>query len=99
MNKLQLEHLISKIYKILPLKESDNTSLYEYLDSVAIQLEGARKTCIEFTTNDLYSRKYIEIINTINYLKDNTFTTKQCKREVFKCISLLSGIINELDND
>ncbi|MCR1960211.1 hypothetical protein CWE04_11810 [Thomasclavelia cocleata] len=99
MNKLQIEHLISKIYKILPLKESDNASLYEYLDSLVIQLEGARKTCTDFTTNNLYSRKYIEIINTVNYLKDNTFTTKQCKREVFKCISLLNSIMNELKDD
>lgn len=98
MNKLQLEHLISKIFKILPLKESNNSNLYDYLDSVIIQLEGARKTCIEFTTNDKFNRKYFEIINTVNYLRDNEFTTQQCKREVFKCISLINGIINDLND-
>ena len=44
MNTSQLRHLISKIFKILPLKEDDNDNLVDYIDSVSIQLEGAKIT-------------------------------------------------------
>ena len=90
MNTSQLRHLISKIFKILALKEDDNDNLVDYIDSVSIQLEGAKITS-KFL-ND-YDRKYYEVTNTINYLKTHDFTVKQCKREVFKCISILDSII------
>lgn len=96
MNRLQINLLISKIFKILPLKEQGNPKLPEYIDSVSIQLKGALETCMDLADNVQYNRKYIEVLNTINYLKHNDFSVKQCKREIFKCLSILDSIRENL---
>lgn len=83
-----LEWATNNIFKVLPLKEERNIGLYDYLDSVYIQLYGAMTTFPELG-EDI---DYISILNTLAFLKDNSFTTKTCKREVFKCLSLLKKI-------
>lgn len=85
-----LNYMINCIFKILPLKEEDNKGLKEYLDSVLIQVLGSIETYPELSDN----QKYVSIINTLYYLKNNDFTTKQCKRETFKCINILQEMID-----
>lgn len=87
-----LSGLIGSVYKILPLMEDENSYLSEYLDSLKIQLNGAKETYPELSSNV----QYIYIINTIEYFCNNNFTLKQCKREVFKCIRNINKIREEV---
>lgn len=90
-----LTHLIGVIFKILPLKEDTDSGidvgLYDYIDSVVIQVVGGKMTYKKLETNP----QYISIINAINYLNNNEFSHKQCKREVFRCINALQELIAE----
>lgn len=87
-----LKGLIGAIYKILPLKEENNSYLDDYLDSLTIQLTGALETYPELSSNT----KYISIINSIQYFRKNEFNVKQCRREVFKCIENVKKIQKEV---
>lgn len=87
-----LNGLTGSIYKILPLKEDENTFLSEYLDSLVIQLKGAEETYPELSSNV----KYIYIVNIVQYFCNHPFTVKQCKREVFKCIRNINTIQKEV---
>lgn len=82
-------YLINCIYKILPLKEEENDGLNDYIDGVLIQLYGSLHAYPDLNHN----QKYLSIINTLEYLKNNGYTVKQCKREVFRCINILQHMI------
>lgn len=86
-----LNDIIGKIYKVLPLKEEGNSYLSEYLDSLLIQLKGAETTYLLLSSNP----RYISIVNCIQYFCDNDFTSRQCKREVFRCIESIKQIQKE----
>lgn len=87
-----LDNMIGSIYKILPLKESKNLHLSEYLDGILIQLSGAMSTYPQLSSNV----NYIAIVNSIQYFSTNDFTERQCKREVFKCINNIKKIQREV---
>ena len=46
-----LNGLVGAIYKILPLKEDENSYLSDYLDSLVVQLKGALETYPELASN------------------------------------------------
>ena len=77
-----LTSMIGSIFKILPLYDENNVGLQSHIDSVAIQ---------ELKTN----QKYISVINSINFLRKNEYTKRQCKREVLRCTNILEKMINE----
>lgn len=86
-----LANMIGNIFKILPLYDENNIGLQSHIDSVAIQLIGAMDTFQDLRTN----QKYISIINSINFLRKNDYTKKQCKREVLRCTNILESMIKE----
>lgn len=91
-----LDSLINKIFKILPLKEQNNDFLFSYLNSLQIELIGALITFPKLKN----SSNYLSIINTVNFLGDNTFSSQQCKREVFKIINeTLPKVKKEVGDD
>lgn len=85
-----LNRLIDKIYAILPLSEGNQTiHLPEYLDSLWLELCGARQTfsCLADDTN------YISLLNIIGYLSTHMVEHRRIRREVFKAISLTQKVI------
>ena len=90
MDKAQIEHLINKIFKILPLVEEGNENIKDYISSVMIQVNGAAETSKDFFSLPKNKEKLIDISNSINYLKTNDFTLSECRREVLKCTSILA---------
>ena len=90
MNKAQIEHLINKIFKILPLGEEGNENIKDYIGSVMVQVNGAAETSKDFFSLPKNREKLIDISNSINYLKTNEFTLNECRREVFKCTGILA---------
>lgn len=92
MNEVQINHLINKIYKILPLSEEENENVKDYIDGVLVQIKGSFETSKDFFSIPQNKEKLVDILNSVNYLYKHDYTLTQCKREVFKCISTLDRI-------
>lgn len=86
-----LEYMIGHIFKILPLNDNNNDGLKDHIDSVTIQLIGALDTYPELKA----SQKYISIINSMNFLRKEEFTKRQCKREILRCTNILQKMVQE----
>lgn len=86
-----INYMINNIFKILPLNDEQNIGLQDHIDSVTIQLVGALETYPELKAN----QKYISIINTMNFLRKNEFSKRQCRREILRCTNILQKIIKE----
>lgn len=93
--KIHLDGLINKLFKIIPLKENNDKNLDRYIDSLCVDLLGSSFTFRELLKN----QNYITIVNTIEYLRVYEYDFVKCKREVFKCISLVEKIKKELCGD
>lgn len=89
--KALIEH---QLFKILPMKEDDNPSLDSYLDSLIIEVWGAKSLYPELDE----SNEYLRIMHTLSYFKDNEYSVVQCKREVFKMINLAKKILERIDS-
>ena len=80
--------LINKTYKILPMKEEGSKTLKAYLESFLRELVG-NQNLVHTLTNE---PQFITVLNTIQYLISEEYTTEVCRKEVFKCIRILEHI-------
>lgn len=80
--------LINKTYKILPMKEENSRTLKTYLEGFLRELIG-NKELVEVLVNE---PQFITVLNTIQFLISEEYTTDVCRREVFKCIRILESI-------
>lgn len=89
---IYLNYLIDKIFKILPLREDieyDNMDmLFKYIDSLAEEMMGAYKT---FEALNSFP-EYVSVVNTLQYLAENSVSVEKCKSRVFKMIDLIEKI-------
>ena len=96
---LFIESLTGKIFKILPLSEEESNGaqnhVYEYLDSLKIEMFGAIVTFPALFKNV----EYTSVLNIVQYLSVNEVSIKRCKREVFKALRLLNKISKELGGE
>ncbi len=79
-----LDSLVGRFYKILPLKEEGSETLNIYIESFMSELVGSRKLVL-LLNNDA---NFMVLINTLQFLLDNEYDNKTCKREIMKCISI-----------
>lgn len=86
-----LKALISKVFKLLPMKEESIETANTYLESLLIELLGY-KTLFDDNRND---HKIVSVISTLNYLLHNDVSHKAYKREIFKCIKCIERLIEE----
>lgn len=86
-----LDALIGRVYKILPMRESElrgkPVHLQEYLASLSVEVKGASFTFPELQK----SVEYISILNTLNGLSLQ-LSQAQVKSEVFKMLSTLDRL-------
>jgi hypothetical protein len=80
--------LINKTYKILPLKEENSTTLKSYLESFQRELIG-NKNLVESLVNE---PQFVTVLNTIQFLISEDYSSVICRKEVFKCIHILENI-------
>ena len=80
--------LINKTYKILPLKEENSTTLKSYLESFQRELIG-NKNLVELLVNE---PRFVTVLNTIQFLISEDYSSVICRKEVFKCIHILENI-------
>lgn len=92
---LFLINMINSIYKVLVLKDTDDSNLQIYLDSLCIQLLGGLETFSELKSN----QKYISVVNIIQYLRTNEFDKKTCKREILKSTNILDKLSKQLGGE
>lgn len=83
-----LDGIISKLYKILPLYESQSSTLLTYIKSLQVELIGST-SLIELLHDDA---QYVSILATIQYLLEHDYDKETCKREVFKCIKIIQKL-------
>jgi hypothetical protein len=85
---LFLTSMIGAVFKVLPLYDSNNETLPDYIESLYIQLIGGRETYEDLKL----SQEYTTIINVIQYFRANEYSKKTCKREILKCVNLLEKL-------
>jgi hypothetical protein len=90
-----LGFLIDKVYKILPMKEQNNITLHEYLESLQRELIGNIDLIIKLKED----RNFLSLMSKIQYLIDNEYDNTICKKEVFSCINIIEKIIKKYRGD
>ena len=77
--------LVNMFFKILPLKENGERSLYSYIQSLQIELLG----CKALICSDKTEPAFLSLIFILQYFLDNPdCDIPVVKREVFKAISI-----------
>lgn len=76
--------LVNQFFKILPIKESGEPSLNEFMRSLQVELLG-HKGLMRYLK---YDSMYMALLSILQYLIDNDCDTPVVKREVFKAISI-----------
>lgn len=79
-----LSGLVNQFFKILPIKESGEPSLNEFMRSLQVELIG-HKDLMAYLSNDAM---YMTLLSILQYMIDNDCDTPVVKREVFKAISI-----------
>ena len=88
ITKEMLDHylagLVNKFFKILPMREANEYSLTEYMESLQVELIGCKGVIDELQ----HDAMYLTIISILQYLITEECEVRVVKREVFKAISL-----------
>lgn len=79
-----LSNLVNQFFKILPIRESEEPSLKEYMCSLQLELLGCKELIIELKNDSMY----LSLIAILQYLIDEDCDIPTVKREVFKAISI-----------
>lgn len=80
-----LERTVGRLYKILPMKEDNEETIHEYLDSLLVELVGVE--LLERLSDQPY---YVGILGIVSYLSEHidSCSVKKVKRNVFRAIEL-----------
>lgn len=87
--------LRGKIFKILPLKESENAYLHKHLEALFRKLTGAYDVFEDIGSIPEYN----DIVTIVGYMVDHEITVDECRSDMFEMQSLLDRIIARLDGD
>ena len=83
-----LNHLVNRIYKILPLKESNSPTLDSYLQSLELELKGFKP----FNTIIKNDPIVLSVFNILEFIKNEDCPHDVYKKEVFRCINIIQKI-------
>ena len=87
------ERLVNSFFKILPIRESGETTLPIYIQSLQIEVLGC-KQFIKILNND---SSIIALVSILQYVYDNPeCPVADVKREVFKAISICNKLKDKL---
>lgn len=79
------DRMVGRLYKILPLKETGEDTIHDYLESLMVEMTGA--DILAGLSDQPY---YVSIVSIVAYLnrRIDRCDTRKVKREVFKAINL-----------
>lgn len=83
-----LDFLVGKVWKILPMTEEDNSDLQSYMEGLQRELIG-NMNLVEDLKSDGY---FITLLNKIEYLINEEYSHKICRKEVFECIDIIKKL-------
>lgn len=82
-------NLVNQFFKILPMRENEEGSLYVYMKSLQSELLGCKELIPEVRENSLY----LTLLSILQYLLDNPeCSVTEVKREVFRAISICNKL-------
>lgn len=83
------KNLVNLFFKILPIREKEESSLVTYMRSLQIEMLGCKSLIIALN-NDPY---YLTLLSILQYLIDNPdCAVHKVKREVFRAISICNKL-------
>ena len=81
--------LINSFFKILPMRENEDTTLPTYMCSLRAELLGCKNLIPQLTEDT----SYLTLLSILQYLIDNyTEEVPTVKREVFRAINICSKL-------
>lgn len=82
-------NLVNQFFKILPMRENEEDSLYVYMKSLQSELLGCKELIPEIRENSLY----LTLLAILQHLIDNPeCKITEVKREVFRAISICNKL-------
>jgi len=85
-----LNFLIGRVYKILPISESEPETLKSYLDSLILELTGSKDLILKLKKD----ASFLSLIATLQSLSENQYSHNVIRSEVFKCIDIIKKLID-----
>ena len=79
-----LSGLVNQFFKILPIKESGEPSLKEFMRSLQLELLGCKGLMVQLSNDSMF----LSLIAILQYMINEDCDTPTVKREVFKAISI-----------
>ena len=95
MIKNKLDALVNQFYKILPIKESGEPSLLQYMKSLQREMLGC-KSLILVLENDA---QYLTLLSILQYMIDHDCDVATVKSDVFKAIGIIKRMQAKLDQN
>lgn len=86
-----LDGLVNQFFKILPIKESGEPSVNEFMKSLQVELLGFKRLMAEVGNDSMY----MTLLSILQYLIENDCSIPVVKREVFKAISICKKLRNK----
>lgn len=91
----KLAGLVNQFYKILPIKESGEPSLGQYMKSLQREMLGC-KQLITALENDA---QYLTLLSILEYMIDNECDVAVVKSEVFRAIGIIKRLQKQYANE
>lgn len=79
--------LINRIFKTLPLKEEEISTINDHIDSLNSELFGFSVLC----NNDIDAATLISVVNLLEHVRIEA-EHKKYRREILKCCNLVSKV-------
>lgn len=84
-----MRSLVNRFFKILPIKESGESSLDTYMRSLQAELLGCKKLIVSVCEDP----EFMSLLNILQYLIDNPdVSVTIVRREVFRSISICNKL-------
>lgn len=87
------------VYKLLPMRESydlgTDNHLYEYLEGLIVNLRGSISEYSELAN----SRKYLYVINELQYMRNNNTSFKVWRRIVLRSTREIDDLFREYSKE
>lgn len=87
LTKVYKDILINRVFKILPLKEENYSTVNEHIDSVSSEIFGFSAICNNLSD----ASKLISVVNLLEHVRVE-IEHKAYRREILKCCNLIKKV-------
>lgn len=90
-----INSLIGKMYKILALKEAEDSGQNVFLKKYLADLSDELASALDLFPVLQHDISFLEVRLGVNWLLCYSFDQAKCKTKVFKCISIVKKMLEE----